>query len=103
MNALGGTRAMVAVLVVALLSACSAGITGTWEDEMGLSRLTFQRGGKVVQTSTLAGFEMEMSYEVDGDTIRLRNPQAAETALVLTRIDPDTLAGPMGLRFRRME
>lgn len=103
MNGRARARLVVAALAVALQSACSGGITGTWEDEMGLSRLAFQRGGKVVQTSTLAGFEMEMSYEVDGDTIRLRNPEATGTALVLTRIDPDTLAGPMGLRYRRME
>jgi hypothetical protein len=103
MNARGGTRTMVAALALSLLAACGAGITGTWEDEMGLSRLTFQRGGKVVQSSMLAGVEMEMSYEVDGDTIRLRNPEAAGTALVLTRLDQDTLYGPMGLRFRRRD
>lgn len=103
MNGRDWARAIVAALALPLLAACSAGITGTYEDEMGMSRLAFQRDGKVVQSSMLAGFEMEMSYEVEGDTIRLRNPDAAGTALLLTRLDQDTLSGPMGLRFRRTD
>lgn len=91
------------VLACTLLVACGGGVSGTFEDEMGMTSLTFQRGGKVIQASELAGMELEMKYEVDGDKIRLTNPEAAGAALVLTRIDDDTLSGPMGIRFLRKQ
>ncbi|MCR6662797.1 MAG: hypothetical protein NVV60_06515 [Luteimonas sp.] len=91
------------VLACTLLAACGGGVSGTFEDEMGMTSLTFQRGGKVIQASELAGMELEMKYEVDGDKIRLTNPEAAGAALVLTRIDDDTLSGPMGIRFLRKQ
>lgn len=95
---------IVTVLVMAcLLAACGGGLRGTFEDEMGMTSLTFHGGGKVVQASELAGVELEMKYEIDGDRIRLTNPDAAGAALVLTRIDDDTLSGPMGIRFLRKQ
>ncbi|MCD9029841.1 hypothetical protein LDO26_16745 [Luteimonas sp. BDR2-5] len=85
-----------------LLAACGDDLKGTFEDEMGLTSLTFHGDGKVVQSSPLAAVEAEMRYEVDGDRIRLTNPEAGtHAALVLTRIDDDTLSGPMGFRYRR--
>ena len=95
---------MVATLVLAcLLAACGGGLSGTFEDEMGMTSLTFHGGGKVVQASELAGVELEMRYAIDGDKIRLTNPDAAGAALVLTRVDDDTLSGPMGIRFLRKQ
>jgi hypothetical protein len=83
------------------LAACGGGIRGTFEDEMGMSTYTFHGGGRVVQASEIAGVEVEMRYEVDGDRIRITHPEAQGAALVLTRIDGDTLSGPMGIKFRR--
>ncbi|HRP71878.1 MAG TPA: hypothetical protein PK743_04470 [Luteimonas sp.] len=94
---------MPAVLVLALLLAgCGGGLDGTFEDEMGMSTLTFQGGGKVMQSSPMTSMEVRMAYEVDGDKIRITHPEmGSSAALVLTRIDEDTLAGPMGFRYER--
>jgi len=95
-------RSMVLVLTM-LLSGCGGGLTGSFEDEMGMGTLTFHGDGRAVQSSQLAGVEVEMRYEVDGDKVRLTHPQAQGAALVLTRIDADTLSGPMGIRYRRTD
>jgi len=88
--------------VVLLVAACGAGMAGTYEDEMGLTQLRFERGGTVVQSSDLAGVERQMQYEVDGDRIRIRHPDVEGATLVLTRVDGETLSGPMGVTYRRV-
>lgn len=93
----------VAALCAGLLSACSDGLKGTYSDELGMSSLTFRSDGTVVQSSGLAGVEMEMRYEVEDGKVRLSHPEAAGATLVLTRIDEDTLSGPMGIRFKRTD
>lgn len=93
--------AILAVMVV-LLSACGDGVNGTYEDSMGLTRLRFESGGAVVQSSELGGVERQMRYEVEGDRIRVRHPDVEGAALVLTRMDDNTLSGPMGVTYRRV-
>ena len=88
--------------VMLLLSACGGGLAGTYEDSMGLTQLRFERGGVVVQSSDLAGVERQMRYEMDGDRIRMRHPDVEGAALVLTRVDKNTLSGPMGVTYRRV-
>lgn len=86
------------------LAACTDGMKGTFEGgAMGEQTLTFHGNGKATQE--VAGMEVQLEYEVDGDKIRLRNPDQPGAALVLTRKDADTLAGgPMGLlEFRRKQ
>jgi len=97
-----GARKATPVFVALLLSACGAGLTGTYEDEMGLTQLRFERGGTVVQSADLAGVERQMRYEVEGDRIRMRHPDVEGATLVLTRVDGDTLSGPMGVTYRRV-
>ncbi|WP_202844335.1 hypothetical protein [Luteimonas saliphila] len=97
------TRTWLASILLLALAGCGGGLAGTFEDEMGLSAYTFERGGRVVQSTALAGVELELRYEVDGDRVRIMHPEAAGAALVLTRIDDDTLSGPMGLRFVRKD
>ncbi len=94
-------RPIAIVALVAALMACGSGLRGRYADELGMSTLTFHSGGKVVQSSELAGVEVEMEYRIDGDKVRLTNPEAQGATLVLTRIDADTLSGPMGIRYRR--
>lgn len=91
-----------ALLPALLLAGCGGGLRGTFEDEMGFTTLTFEAGGKVVQSSPMSGAEVELAYEVDGDRIRILQPEAGtDVALVLTRVDEDTLTGPMGFRYER--
>lgn len=106
MNARGrvtsaGSACLIALAV--LLAACGGGLKGSFEDEMGMSTFTFHGSGRVVQSSALAGVEVEMQYELEGDKVRITRPEAQGASMVLTRIDEDTLAGPMGIRFRRAE
>lgn len=92
-----------AILVSACLSlaACGNGLRGTFEDEMGMSAYTFHGGGRVVLSSPVAGVEQELTYELDGDRVRVRLSKDNDAALVLTRVDENTLSGPMGFRYTR--
>lgn len=96
-------RRAVAVALALLLPACGGGLDGTFEDEQGMSALSFHPDGRVVMRSPLAGVEQELAYEVDGDRIRVRLSDDAAAALVLTRVDADTLSGPVGMRYRRSD
>jgi hypothetical protein len=89
------------MVLACALAACGDGMQGRYKDDYGMGALTFDGDGKVVQSSEMAGVEVEMEYEVDGDRIRLSNPQAPGATLVLTRIDSETLSGPMGIKYRR--
>lgn len=91
-------RALLVLVVALLLTACSRGLSGTYTDEVGFMSFTFERDGRVVQ-STL-GLEVEMRYQRDGDRIVIENGMGD---FVFTRIDADTLEGPLGMRLRRQE
>ena len=97
---LNGWKVALAMLPALLLAGCGGGLSGTFEDEMGYSTLTFHGGGRVVQSSPMSGVEVELAYEVDGARIRIIQPEAG-MALVLTRVDKDTLTAPMGFRYER--
>ncbi|MBD9477866.1 hypothetical protein [Pseudoxanthomonas sp. PXM02] len=88
--------------LVLLLAACGSGMQGTYEDAMGLSQLRFDRDGSVVQSAALGGVEVRLRYEVDDDRVRLSHPEVDGAALVLTRVDDNTLSGPMGVIYRRV-
>src|SRR3546814_10066421 len=64
-------KVMIPMLMALLLVACGGGLSGTFEDEMGMSAYTFHGGGRVVQSSPLVGVEREMKYELDGDQVRV--------------------------------
>jgi hypothetical protein len=95
-------RAVLLSCLVLLLPACGSGMQGTYEDAMGLSQLRFDRDGSVVQSATLGGVEVRLRYEVDDDRVRLSHPEVDGAALVLTRMDDNTLSGPMGVIYRRV-
>lgn len=101
MNPLRWARTLAMAVMLAGLAACGGGMSGTYEDRMGLTQLTFQSNGTVVQSVTMAGVEKEMRYEVDGDKIRIHPDGDQGTTLVLTRVDDRTLSGPMGITFQR--
>lgn len=96
-------RAAVAALV-SLLSACGDGMKGRYEGEGMLldgQAIVFHGNGKATQEAN--GMEAQLDYEVDGDKVKLRNPDQPNTTLVMTRTDADTLTGgPMDMMtFKR--
>src|SRR3546814_8765606 len=93
-------KIMSPALLALLLAACGGGLSGTFEDEMGMSAYTFHGGGRVVQSSPLVGVEREMKYELDGDQVRVMLSGDNDATLVLMRVDDDTLSGPLGIRYR---
>lgn len=103
MKILRSARTLALVVAGAGLVACGGGMSGTYEDQMGMSRLTFESNGTVVQSVEMAGVEKEMRYEVDGEKIRIRSDDGQGATLVLTRVDDQTLSGPMGITFKLKE
>jgi len=103
-NTMNTLKLALVVLLSMLLSACGDGMTGTYTGGLAEDQvLTFHGNGKATQET--AGMEVQLEYEVDGDRIKLRNPDQPGTTLVLTRKDADTLTGgPMGvLEFKRKQ
>lgn len=94
---------MLALASLLALSACSDGMKGVYEGPA--FSLDFHGNGKVTQVSELVGAEVQLDYEIDGNKVRLRNPDQPGAVLVLTRTDDDTLVGgPMGLmQFKRKQ
>jgi hypothetical protein len=93
-----------AVLLSLMLASCGDGMKGRFEGGMmGEQSITFHGNGKATQE--VGGMEAQLEYEVDGDKVRLRNPDLPNQTLVLTRKDADTLVGgPMGLlEFKRKQ
>jgi len=95
-------RAALLACLVLLLPACGSGMQGTYEDAMGLSQLRFDRDGTVVQSAALGGVEVRLRYQVDDDRVRLSHPDVDGAALVLTRVDENTLSGPLGVTYKRV-
>lgn len=85
-------------LLAALLSACSAGLDGTYADGVGLTRYTFRSDGTV--TLRMMGTEVEMPYAVEGDKIKVGPP---DNRLVLTRRPDGSLEGPLGVTLTRQQ
>lgn len=85
---------MLAAASVVLLSACGAGLNGTYGSDM--ASYTFKRDGTVVVDSF--GSKVELKYEVDGKDVRISTPQGV---LILTRVDDDTIQGPMGVKLTK--
>lgn len=76
---------------LALLAACGSGINGTYADSTGMMKFKFE-GDKVTQSAM--GIQVEMKYEVDGDKVKILNPQGT---LVMTRQSDGSILGPLGI------
>lgn len=86
-----------AATLAGILGACGQGISGTFEDEMGISRYEFTRGGRVYMS--VMGVEAAGEYEIEGERIVLEGPNGT---MVLHRSGED-LEGPMGLKLIRKD
>lgn len=78
------------------MSACGSGISGSYQDEMGVTEYEFRSNGTVLMH--VMGTTVSANYTVDGDEIFLGGPQGG---LVFKR-NGDTLEGPMGMKLTRI-
>jgi hypothetical protein len=84
------------LMVALLLSACAESLVGTYVDAMGLSSYTFANDNKAYVA--VLGIETEVTYEVDGDRVKLMMP---EGNMVLHKMDDGTLQGPVGIVYSK--
>lgn len=82
-------------LAVLWLAGCGSGLSGTWEDQVGIATYEFQRDG-YVRISALGSTVMG-EYTMNGKKVLLTSPQGT---VVLTR-KGDRLFGPMGMELIR--
>lgn len=87
---------VLAVLLL-ILTACGSGISGSYQDEMGVTEYEFRSDGTVLMH--VMGTTVSTNYTVDGDEVFLGGPQRS---LVFKR-DGHTLEGPMGMKLTRIQ
>jgi hypothetical protein len=80
-----------------LLSGCGNELSGTYEDEDGITRYTFSGNGEV--RISVLGNDVDAEYRLDNDKVLV---SSAQGTVVLTRRD-DRLYGPMGLELLRQQ
>lgn len=86
--------------VVCLLAACSQGVNGVYADAMGVSRYTFESGGKL--TIETMGIAQETTYERDGDQVKIALPQKG-ASITFTLEEDGSLQGPLGIRLEKTD
>lgn len=83
--------------LLATFAACGSDISGSYQDEMGVTEYEFRSNGTVLMH--VMGTTVSANYTVDGDEIFLGGPQGS---LVFKR-SGDTLEGPMGMKLTRIK
>lgn len=92
-----GNHWLVGGIALSLWACGNAGLSGTYEDESGITSYEFRRDGAVYMS--VLGTTVAAEYRLDGDKVLVTSPQGT---LVLTRAD-GRLFGPMGLELARRE
>ena len=87
---------LAAVLLALLLTACGSGMDGIYTDRMGMITYTFKPDGKVIME--VFGAATELSYELDGETLKISSPQGNQ---IMTVKDKESILGPMGMVLER--
>ena len=85
------------VALATLLAACSQGLSGTWDDGMGMVRYTFESDGKV--TVEMLGKAQQTRYSRDGSTLKVAVPGSQAESVDFTIKEDGSLQGPMGVRL----
>ena len=86
---------LVTIFGLLAICACGGGLTGTYEDEAGITQYAFAGDGSV--RITVLDAEVNAEYRLDGDKVLV---SSAQGTVVLTR-RADRLFGPMGLELKR--
>lgn len=83
----------VLLALLAAVTACADGLSGTWADAAGITRYEFYPDGRA--RITVLGASVPAEYTLAGDKVTISSPQGT---VVLTRRD-ERLYGPMGLEL----
>lgn len=97
MRALNRGKSMLAAGAIGVLlsAGCSKPLSGTFEDEAGITSYEFESNGRA--RISVLGATVAAEYTRDGDRILVTSPQGT---VVLTQ-SGDTLYGPTGLELVR--
>jgi hypothetical protein len=98
----GRSNMKIAILLITalLLSGCGSKIDGTYCDRSVGACYTFRSNGTVLMS--VAGTEVEMKYEVDGDKIEIAmgTPQGGPS---LTMLKDGSIQGPIGMKLTKQK
>lgn len=89
------------VALATLLTACSQGLSGTWNDDVGMLSYTFDSDGKV--TVEMPGKSQQTHYTRDGNMLKVAVPGAEAESVDFTINEDGSLQGPMGVRLHKQE
>jgi hypothetical protein len=89
------------VIAVLLLSGCGSKIDGTYTDSSRTVTYTFKSNGTVLMS--VAGSEVEMKYEVEGDKIKILMAPQGGASLVMTMLKDGSIQGPIGMKLTKQK
>ena len=92
-------KKLLIVALATLLAACSQGLSGTWNDGLGMVSYTFESDGKV--TVEMLGKAQQTRYTRDGNTVKVAAPGAEAESVDFTVNEDGSLQGPMGVRLHK--
>ena len=94
-------KKLLIVALATLLAACSQGLSGTWDDGMGMVRYTFESDGKV--TVEMLGKAQQTRYTRDGNMLKVAVPGTEAESVDFTINEDGSLQGPMGVRLHKQK
>ena len=94
-------RKLLIVALATLLAACSQGLSGTWNDGVGMVSYTFDSDGKV--TVEMLGKTQQTRYTIDGNTLKVAVPGTEAESVDFTINEDGSLQGPMGVRLHKQK
>ena len=84
-----------------LLAACSQGLSGTWNDGVGMVSYTFDSDGKV--TVEMLGKTQQTRYTIDGNTLKVAVSGTEAESVSFSINEDGSLQGPMGVRLHKQK
>lgn len=87
------------IALIGMLAGCTPGLSGTYGDEMGVSRYVFRSDGKI--TVEVMGVSQQTRYSRDGDQLRIQLLDG-EGTLDFSIAEDGSLSGPMGVRLLKL-
>ena len=94
-------KKLLIVALATLLTACSQGLSGTWNDGAGMLSYTFDSDGKV--TVEMLGKSQQTRYTRDGNMLKVAVPGTEAESVDFTINEDGSLQGPMGVRLNKQK